>query len=240
MLRPELVARLNLARHPLVNRRPLQRVAAALWVAAALVLLVDAAVLLRHFTSSSTGNERLVGLERDVALEVESLRSLERALNGFALVEQNRQVEFLNSKIAQRTFPWSRLFEQLGEVLPEGVRLQSLSPAVADDDEPARRGATRARTPLADDRSTRWVQLRIAGEAETDGAILDLVDALFEHAAFSEPNLRNEAQQRGLYRFNLTVRYLPDLELEESDAPAGETVATAMQVDGTAPTGGAP
>jgi Tfp pilus assembly protein PilN len=240
MLRPELVARLNLARRPLVNRRPLQRVAAALWVAAAVVLLIDAAVLLRHFTSSSAGNEQLVELERDIAQEVESLRSLERALNGFALAEQNRQVEFLNQKIAQRTFPWSRLFEQLGEVLPEGVRLQSLRPAVADDDEPARPRATRSRTSLSGDRSTRWVQLQIAGEAETGGAILDLVDALFEHAAFSEPNLRNEAQQRGLYRFNLSVRYLPDLELEESADTSGEAVATAMRVDGPAATGGAP
>ncbi|HUP24912.1 MAG TPA: PilN domain-containing protein [Thermoanaerobaculia bacterium] len=239
MLRPELVARLNLARHPLVNRRPLQRVAAALWVAAALVLLVDVAVLFRHFTSSTAGNEQLVGLERDIAQEVESLRSLERALNGFALVEQNRQVEFLNARIAQRTFPWSQLFEQLGEVLPDGVRLQSLRPAVAEDDEPARPRSTRTRTSVPEARPPRWVQLQIAGEAETGAAILDLVDALFEHAAFSEPNLRNEAQQRGLYRFNLTVRYLPDLELEESGS-SGETVATAMQLDGAAATGGAP
>ena len=42
----------------------------------------------------------------------------------------NEQVEFLNERIAERTFPWSLLFERLGEILPLGVRLKSLNPSV--------------------------------------------------------------------------------------------------------------
>lgn len=242
MLRSEQVAALNLARRPLVNRRPLQRVVAALWSAAVLVLLVDAVLLIRHFTSSSAGNERLVGLDRQVEEEVASLRQLERALREFDLQEQNRHVEFLNEKIAQRTFPWSLLFEQLGGVLPEGVRLQSLRPAIAEDEEAestprANRARERERTPTE---PTRWVQLQIAGEAETDEAILELVDALFRHPAFSLPNLRNESQDRSGYRFNLSVRYLPDLEPSEEPGDGESTAAKAAHEarSGTALQGG--
>ena len=230
MLRSEPVAALNLARRPLVNRRPLQRVVAALWSAAVLVLLVDAVLLIRHLTSSSAGNERLVGLDRQLEQEVASLQQLERALREFDLKEQNRQVEFLNQKIAQRTFPWSQLFEQLGGVLPEGVRLQSLRPAIAEDEEaeeaPRASPPPREREPLPS-QPTRWVQLQIAGEAETDEAILELVDALFRHPAFSLPNLRNESQDRSGYRFNLSVRYLPDLEPSEEPGDGESTAAKA-------------
>jgi Tfp pilus assembly protein PilN len=220
------LAALNLARRPLVNRRPLQRVVAALWTAAALVLLFDAVVLIRHFTSSSAGNERLVALDREVEQEVASLRQLDRALREFDLREQNRHVEFLNQRIAQRTFPWSQLFEQLGGVLPEGIRLQSLRPAIAED-EAEEQAPPESRPPREGEasRPKRWVQLQIAGEAETDEAILELVDALFRHPAFSLPNLRNEAQDRSGYRFNLSVRYLPDLELPE-ESGAGESTAS--------------
>ena len=227
MLRSEQLAALNLARRPLVNRRPLQRVVAVLWTAAVLVLLVDAVLLIRHFTSSSAGNERLVGLDRQLEQEVASLQQLERALREFDLKEQNRHVEFLNQKIAQRTFPWSQLFEQLGGVLPEGVRLQSLRPAIAEDEE-AEEAPRASPAPRERERPpsepTRWVQLQIAGEAETDEAILELVDALFRHPAFSLPNLRNESQDRSGYRFNLSVRYLPDLEPSE-DPGDGESTA---------------
>ena len=77
----------------------------------------------------------------------------------------------------------------------------------------------------------RWVQLQIAGQAESDEAILELVDALFGHPAFSGPNLRNEAQERGLYRFNLAVRYLPDLDLEAGVDPAVATAAIGAGVE---------
>jgi Tfp pilus assembly protein PilN len=223
VLRSDQVAALNLARRPLANLRPLRRVVAALWTAAALVLLVDAWVLVRHLTSSSSGRERMREIDTEIAQEVESLRQLERALREFDLDEQNRHVEFLNQKIAERTFPWSRLFEQLSSVLPEGVRLISLRPAINEEDESAARpGAARARRQVGAAPPKRWVQLQIAGEAETDDAILELVDALFRHPAFSGPNLHNESQDHAGYRFNLGVRYLPDLEATESEDTSAE------------------
>jgi Tfp pilus assembly protein PilN len=239
MLGPDRVAELNLARRALVNRRPLQRVVAALWVAAALVVVVDAVIVVRHLTSSSAGRGRLVELEREIAAEAQSAQRLERSLRGFDLAEQNRHVEFLNSKIAQRTFPWSRLFEQLGEVLPDGVRLQSLRPMIGEDEEETPARAAARRDAAAGAGPQRWVQLQIAGQAETDDAILELVDALFGHPAFSSPNLRNEAQERGLYRFNLAVRYLPDLELEAAGGVHVETAERAGE-DGAEATGGGP
>ena len=216
MLRSDQVAALNLAQRPLVNRRPLRRAAAALWFAAAVVVLIDAWIVVRHVSSSSSGGEQLVGLERQIEEETQALRRLNGDLRDFDLEEQNVHVEFLNGKIAQRTFPWSRLFDQLGDVLPEGVRLESLRPLVGEDDDEGSSGSEVRRRRSLDAGSRRWVQLQISGQAETDEAILELVDGFFGHPAFSSPNLRNEAQERGLYRFNLSVRYLPDTELEDA------------------------
>lgn len=238
MLRPNRVAALNLARRALVNRRPLQRVVAALWIAAAVVVAVDAVIVVRHLTSSSAGHGRLVELEREIADEVQTAQRLERSLRAFDLADQNRHVEFLNAKIAQRTFPWSRLFEQLGEVLPDGVRLQSLRPMIGEDEE-ASSSAADDPAAVVTARPQRWVQLQIAGQAETDEAILELVDALFGHPAFSAPNLRNEAQERGLYRFNLAVRYLPDFDLEGAGRATVETAERAGEHAAEA-TGGGP
>jgi hypothetical protein len=230
MLRTDQVAALNLAHRPLANRKPLQRAVAALWTAAALVLAVDVALAVRHVSTSTSGRGRLLELERDIAAEVEEARRLEASLRGFDLDEQNRHVEFLNAKIAQRTFPWSRLFQQLGDVLPDGVRLQSLRPIVEDDEEDrgarAPAAARAARPGSASDGPRRWVLLQIAGQAETDDSILELVDALFGHPAFSSPNLRNESQERGMYRFQLSVLYLPDLDLD-ARSTVGPTVSAA-------------
>jgi Tfp pilus assembly protein PilN len=241
MLRGDQVAALNLSRRPLINRRPVQRAATALWAAAAVVLAIDALVVVRHLTSAHDGRDRLAEVEAEIRQEAESLQRLDRSLRAFDLEEQNRHVEFLNGKIAQRTFPWSRLFEQLGDTLPTGVRLQSLRPAVEEGDTEERPRSTRSAATAAP--AERWVQLQIAGEAETSEAILELVDALFRHPAFSRPSLLNEAQARSVYRFNLVVRYLPDLELpgvEETEAPEATEISRLTRTGETQDTSAAP
>jgi Tfp pilus assembly protein PilN len=240
MLRADQVAALNLSRRPLVNRRPVQRAATALWVAAAVVLAIDAALVFRHTTSSSAGRDRLAEVEAQIGHEAEALQRLDRSLRGFDLEEQNHHVEFLNRKIAQRTFPWSRLFDQLGETLPPGVRLQSLRPEIEEDDTS---GPRPRRAPAATVPAERWVQLQIAAEAETSEAILELVDALFRHPAFSQPILRNESRDRSsIHRFNLGVRYLPDLELPADEETASSQLTRIAEASRTAfaATGGAP
>jgi Tfp pilus assembly protein PilN len=123
------------------------------------------------------------------------------------LSKQNRQVEFLNSQIAKRTFSWSRLIDRLAEVLPNTVQLRRVTPVVNDPDD-----ARRARRDF-DGQQT--VSVELVGVTSSNEAILEFVDALFEHPSFVSPDLSSESRrQEGLDQFSLRVIYLPEAGLE--------------------------
>ncbi|HVS16369.1 MAG TPA: hypothetical protein VMV46_20845 [Thermoanaerobaculia bacterium] len=222
--------RVNLARRPFVNRRPVVRLTTTLWVLAALLLVANGLLFWGHRAGTVDGRLELARVRATALHEIERARALEVELAALDLVEQNRHVEFLNQRIAQRAFPWSRLFEQLVGVMPRGVRLRSLFPAVSEED---RRRSRRRRTVLETD-----VRLSIQAQAETDEDMLELVDRLFAHPAFDRPNLVRESKEGSVVGFSLDVLYRPDVERPASfeagavqtstAAPAAET----EEVDG--------
>ncbi len=200
--------RLNLSRRPFVNNRPVTRAAVLLWALGALLLLVNVLSFWSYLESSREKRAEVKTRQAQIATERAALAAREERVSRLDLVRQNDEVYYLNGKIAQRTFSWSRLLNRIAEVLPDDIRLQRLSPrGIADEreDRQVRRAGNR-RTPPAD-----RVTLTIDGEAKTDEAILELVDNLFGHPAFVEPNLTRESRDKGGYiRFDVTVGYLPN------------------------------
>lgn len=236
-MKPETLARSpNLARRPFVNRRPVVRVSTLLWVVAGGLLLLNAVLWGTSVSDTSASREEAARLEAELDERAESLRQLDRELRGFALDQQNQQVRFLNHKIDQRTFPWSRLFDQLTEAMPAKVRLLRLSPVIEDDEGPG-----------SDDEWSGWVELQISGAAAEGEALLEFVDALFAHPAFSSPTLASERRERGgELHFGLTVFYLPrrdQPEIQETAGPPGvdqSAPGETAEVVETASTGGGP
>ncbi len=195
---------LNLARRPFVNLRPVRRAAAALWVLGGILLLLDTRAYWGYFTGSDDREHELAALEAKVAEHERQIAGAKQALASFDLEKQNSQVAFLNRKIAERTFGWSNLFDQLGEILPADVRLVQLSPETL---EPPKRGRKGSSEILPGER----VRLRIVGIARTVEDELELMDRLFAHPAFDRPRLASDSQQEnGQIRFNLSVVYLPE------------------------------
>jgi hypothetical protein len=229
---------LNLSRRPFLNTRPVTRVALLLWALGGLLLLGNVTLFWNYLSGSTEKREELVRLEEQVERERELVGRLEARLDGLDLEQQNEQVEFLNRKIAERTFSWSLLFDRLTETMPDNVRLVQLQPAAIGEEERTR---TRSRTrtesgraaPLASDQ----VPLVIAAEAKGDEDLNRFVDNLFGHPSFSNPNLLQEARSEGenLIRFNIHVTYLPrnptqDVTIEEGpevveDTPAASPTA---------------
>lgn len=193
----------NLAARPFVNRRPVRRATLLLWISGGLLLFGNLALYWNHFTGFSDRRQRLVDLQQKIESASAEIDELEAELRGLDLAAQNRQVGFLNAKIAERTFPWSELFDRLGEVLPRQVRLYRLTPRVVRDS-----GGSGLR---ADRPGRGEVLLNLDGAAETDDALLAFVDALFAHEAFGSPDLGREArkEKRGVVEFSLSVSYLP-------------------------------
>lgn len=198
MARPAL----NLARRPFLNRRPVWRVALLLAVLAGAVWLVDLVLYGRSLMASRTLGQRRDEVRRWVQEEQGKFDAVLGTSEFRGLGEYNRTVQQLNELIAERTFPWGRLFDQLSEVLPPGVRLQRLSPARE------RQGAQRRRNPETGVDGDRAVQLSIDGVAQSDEALYTFVDALFAAPAFETPVLDQESQEALGRTFTVQVQYL--------------------------------
>ena len=218
----------NLARAPFVNERPVRRLAVALWL---LFAIVGAAGLWMSQTirrETGTLVAELTRLNAESVSARERATALETELRRADLPAQNVRTEFLNRRIAERSFSWNRLLETLTFEMPRGVRLMRLSPE----------GFTRERgRASAGDQTvveTR-VALRVTGEAEETEALLEFVDRLFQHPAFDRPNLSRESGKKDFkIQFELSVDYLPRI----AEQPATTTLVTAQVGSAATPSAG--
>ncbi|MXZ37722.1 MAG: hypothetical protein F4230_02815 [Holophagales bacterium] len=193
---------LNLAARPFVNRRPWRRLTALLWALGLALLTLNAVLYWGYLTGSADARAELAGLREQLAGDQTELDRLSAELTRLDLEAQNREVTFLNERIADRRFPWGQLFNDIEEALPWNTRLRSLAPERGDRNR-------RRRTDFGTGDRSRVV-LDLTGEARDDQGLLDLIDALFEHPAFDDPKLLHESRQdAGPLDFTIAVVYLP-------------------------------
>jgi Tfp pilus assembly protein PilN len=216
---------LNLARRPFLNSRPVQRAGIALWIGGALLLVSNVSLFWAYLNRSADQRAELAELNREIAAERAAVADLEARFSGLDLTAQNEQIEFLNGKIAERTFLWSQLLDRIAAVLPDDVRLVSLEPRQQEG-----RSRSTAR-PRGDDDGR--VRLSIAGQSRSDTALMQFVDNLFRHPAFGEPNptRKRRREEDDLVDFELTVGYRPAGVLQPAIpaplAPPGAATAPA-------------
>lgn len=224
---------LDLAREPYVNTRPVVRLALLLWLIGALLLAGNVWLYWDFLAGRGDTHARLRGVTAEIAETRQRLEALDRRLGELDLAEQNRQVEYLNERIERRHFSWSELFDQLADILPDDVRLTSLSPASAGDDSGRGRSRDRSRSGgLGEDE----VLLTIDAQARDDESILQLVDALFADPAFRRPDLQAQRQgDGGLIDFDLVVVYRPEQPAFEVPAPAGWTAPAGLGTAASSP-----
>ncbi len=217
----------NLARAPFVNERPVRRLGLLLWT---LFLIVAGIALWNSQSIRRATTTQIVELNR-LHLETRSAReraaTLQAELRSADLPAQNERTEFLNRRLAERAFSWSRLLETLTETMPRGVRLLRLSP------ESFTRERGRGTADLQSPATTR-VALRISGEAEETEALLEFVDQLFQHPAFHRPNLSRESEKKDFkIQFELTVAYLPEVANELAGAATAGPIGAAAPASRT-------
>lgn len=213
---------LNLAARPFVNRRPWRRLTVLLWALGVALLTLNAVLYWGYLTGSADARAELAQLREQLAGDQTELDRLSAELARLDLEAQNREVAFLNERIADRRFPWGQLFNDIEQVLPWNTRLRSLAPERGD------RNRRRRAEPGAGDRSR--VALDMTGEAQDDEGLHGLIDALFEHPAFDDPKLLHESRQdEGPLDFTIAVVYLPGAAPAEPDgaAPADDAAGDA-------------
>jgi hypothetical protein len=212
-------AEINLARRPFVNERPVRRAALLLLVAGLGLTALNGWLYTRYAIQRGANEGELNRLEAEIESEERRVTALARQLGAADLTQQNELVAFLNQRIAERTFGWSVLFDRLEDLLPEDVRLVSLSPKEVD---PTERRAAAAATSAAAGANEMRFNLAIIGVARRPEAVLELIDAFYADPAFREPDPHQETFQSGEVRFTLDVVYLPRVAeaLLDGGAPA--------------------
>ncbi|MDH3253648.1 MAG: hypothetical protein OEM62_01555 [Acidobacteriota bacterium] len=184
----------------------------ALFLAAAGLSIWTGYLYWRHFSGEGETRTRAQELVRNIAAEERAVAELQQELASLDLEALNRRARFVNREIDRRRFSWSRLFDRVAEVLPGSVRLLSLTPRFTDE-----RRSRKARRDVAD-----VVHLEVRGVARNDAFLLGFVDRLFEHPAFSDPDLTRETRREdSTLAFQLSVFYTPDAE----DATSADSVS---------------
>jgi Tfp pilus assembly protein PilN len=118
----------NLATAPLENNRRFIAGSGVLGVVALAAMLV----LALHAVQARRANREMrTEIDRSQQQIRNGLRQQESLRNAFKSpdkVEALKRAQFLNGLIEARTFPWTKMFADLEQVLPPGVRVTSITP----------------------------------------------------------------------------------------------------------------
>jgi len=216
---------LNLSRRPFLNTRPVVRTSLILWVLGLLLLLGNVSRLLSFRESSADKRAQIDRGAEELMRQDQVSRRLQAQLESFDLDQENRRVDFLNHKIQERTFSWSSLLDRIGERLPNDVRLNRLTPVTGEKTEKELQRSLAHRGGEAADQ----VPLLITGEARNSEALETFTERLYQ-PPFDYPNpARQEVQDNGLIKFELSVQYHPGPPAV--GAPAGAPAGPAPKIE---------
>ena len=163
-------ARLNLATAPLEGNRRFAvgaAMAAVVGLAALLFLGSRAYAVWRAETNFRAEQAQI---DADMARLYNERQELEQFFNRPDTVQRRDLAGFLNSLIAQRAFPWTRIFMDFEDVLPAGVRIMSIEPRLVEN----------------------YVQLRMTIGAANDASKLQFLRGLENSGSFSRVQVEGE------------------------------------------------
>ena len=125
--------RLNLATHPLESNRRFVLGAAVVGGVGVLAMLL----LSWHAYSTWRADVAIRNQEAQLESDMQRLNGrradLEAYFNRPDSVRRRELSSFLNGLIAQRAFPWTKIFMDLERSLPDGARVVSIEPKLAGD-----------------------------------------------------------------------------------------------------------
>lgn len=157
--------RFNLATSPIENNRRFIAGSAVLGI----VALAALALLSLHVVRARRANQTMRNDIDRLQSRIRVLESQQAALRGAfqspQAIEAMKRSEFLNGLIEQRTFPWIKMFADLGQVLPPGVRVISIAPRM---DQNGKVRVTLAIGAVNSDQENKFLQLMDSSPAFSD------------------------------------------------------------------------
>jgi hypothetical protein len=166
-------ARLNLATAPLEGNRRFLAGAVSIAVIGLLALFLLSNRAYQVWRAETTFRAEQAQIDSEMDRLRKERQDLEQFFNRPDTVQRRDLAGFLNSLIAQRVFPWTRIFMDFESTLPAGVRIISIEPRLADN----------------------YVQLRLAVGATSDASKLEFLRSLEKSKSFS--HIEVEGERRG-------------------------------------------
>jgi hypothetical protein len=166
-------ARLNLATAPLVGNRHFAVGAATVAVVGLVALFLLGQRAYQVWRAETDFRAEQAQIDSDTNRLRQERQELAQFFNRPDTVQRRDLAAFLNSLIAQRAFPWTRIFMDFESGLPPGVRIVSIEPRLVDD----------------------YVQLRLTVGASNDVSKLQFLRRLEESKSFS--HIQVEGERRG-------------------------------------------
>jgi Tfp pilus assembly protein PilN len=125
--------RLNLATSPLESNRRFVVFSTGVGVLGLIAMVVLSWHAYHVWRSNTAFRVEQAQIEADMQRLRGRRSELEAFFNRPETVQRRELSGFLNGLIAQRAFPWTRIFMDLERSLPDGVRVVSIEPRLADD-----------------------------------------------------------------------------------------------------------
>jgi Tfp pilus assembly protein PilN len=120
--------RLNLSTAPRENKRPFLAAATLIGTVGLLALLILGHAALNSWRANREIRLDMAHWEGEIRANTEKQQILETYFQTPQARQVLDQAAFLNSLIGERSFPWTKIFMDLEQTLPPGVRVVSISP----------------------------------------------------------------------------------------------------------------
>jgi Tfp pilus assembly protein PilN len=120
--------RLNLSTAPRENKRPFIAAAALIGTIAVVALLILSHAAFKSWHANRDMRVQIARLESVIRTNQQKQSALEAYFQTPGAQQVMDRSAFLNSLIGQRSFPWTKIFMDLEQTLPPGVRIVTISP----------------------------------------------------------------------------------------------------------------
>jgi Tfp pilus assembly protein PilN len=123
---------LNLTTAPEPNKRPFLAGSAAAGTVGLVALLLLSHAAYRSWQSSRELRSEISGLQDQIEHDEQRQQQLQAYFRGPDAKQILDRSAFLNSLIDARSFPWTKIFMDLENTLPPGVRVVSIAPKLVN------------------------------------------------------------------------------------------------------------
>ena len=181
---------LNLAARPYRDYRPVYAAVVVLSLLTAFLMLNNIETYYRYVHETKATRAKIAQVEEQARLETQQEQAARARLNTLDLKRLDDQTKFINAKLAERAFSWSRLLDELESILADDVRLVSVTPNFGDEGH---------------------IQLDLQFQAKSSDGMITTINRMNGDPQFADAFPSAETQEEaGTYLFGLRAKYMPE------------------------------